>query len=312
MSSPDQEGNKYNPYKTYGTSGGTGPTTVPSGSYDIYLPKSIANEPIFVGTSTYQHPTYGRGDSLPAGVHPGSDGPVSENINTVTATKLVQGYAGMSVTDPQSFAAVQALLYSSGAYGSSKPLWGVWTDKDSAAFGSAVTSYLQVANAGAPITFTEWLGKAATQGQKDGKTPGGTGVTQHATLTDPASIREAAQSAAQQALGHALTDGQLNAFVASFQGQQKSAELSTGQTVTAPDLSSDALQYAQQQDPQGYQSRQHDSYVNALLNMFLPSESARPNITPVPYIGGGPAPVVTEMPQTGSSPQPNVVPLARG
>ena len=111
---------------------------------------------------------------------------------------------------------------------------------------------------------------------------GGSSSQPQVNLTDPAAIRAAAQTAAEQALGRGLNEKQLEHFVNQFQQTQQQVATSTSPTVSAPSLSDQAMQFVQENDPHAYAANKRQSYMNALVDMFAPSGSQRPGMTPVP------------------------------
>lgn len=143
---------------------------------------------------------------------------------------------------------------------------------------------------GAHIDFLHWLVQSSAKARINGNYPGSGGSNSApppVPLQDPETIRQAAQAAALDALGHGLSDAQLQKFVDQFQSAQTSAhqqEYANGSTsYTAPDLTSQATAYAQQADPQGYQSNQQQAYMSALVNLLAgPGDAGRPTqgVTP--------------------------------
>jgi hypothetical protein len=218
--------------------------------------------------------------------------PASSNTNA-TALELMRQYAKMAVSpDPtvrQQWANMQAQMLSMGLYGTSggamlyRP--GTWTDNDASALVKAFRGYQGVAGhdgAGQPLTFAEYLDRSSQQAAANGQGGGASGAAPKQTiLDDPEALKSAAMTAAQAALGSGLSEDQLNKFVAQFQGAQASYQQSTDSTVVQPDATSDAMAFAQKSDPQGYANHQATGYMSALMNLFLPSQDARPTITPV-------------------------------
>lgn len=102
---------------------------------------------------------------------------------------------------------------------------------------------------------------------------------------DPARIRGAAQQAAQQALGQGLTGKQLESFVSSFQAQAASSGTSAYESnIGLPDK---AMAFVQQSNPGEYKANQQQAFIDTLVNMFAPSASQRPNMTPTPAYNPG-------------------------
>lgn len=288
-----------------------GPTTgVASGSSsssrapgDIWNLGSYYNQPIYLGLQPFTdelNPTTGK-QTGPAESLSWRSASATQEFNRFE--KLWQHQQVEKAKSPDklsSYEQLQQELYAAGMYGDTS-----YNDVKVGQFDTASKSAMKTALEGyvdamrgdptSPITFNEYLKQqASTDGDggyfsQSGKGVGGAGSSgsvPQVQLTDPAAIRSAAQSAAQQALGQGLSDEQLNAFVSQFQAEQSSSQTSTGASQTDPDLSSQALTYAEQNDPQAYQNHQVQSYADTFLNMFLPSQSARPNMTPVASVGG--------------------------
>lgn len=218
---------------------------------------------------------------------------------------------GKSPGQPTSYEQIQQLLWQAGFYGQTalKDIHlGQWTKQTQDAVKAAIQSYeaaaihaasnlgtdaegnpiaitgQQLASGGVP-TFFDFLAQnsQASQNAKAGfYAPGSSGNTTKAppqvNLTDPTAIRDAAQTAAMSALGHGLSEDQMAAFVNRFQEEQRKAQLSTASSVSTPDLSAQADMFAQTEDPADFSSYQDDKYMNALMNMFLPAASSRPNL----------------------------------
>lgn len=206
---------------------------------------------------------------------------------------MAQFYA-MSFNDPQRFMALQKAL-ASGPWGTVH-LNGNFDHDTEVALGNAMLQYVKGAvGAGVAISFTDYLLTMGARAQAlggDGTSLGtGNGSTRapfQANLDDPIALRDAAQKAAQQALGQGLSPDQLNAFVAHFQAAQTAAEQANYNgkgTVTTPDPVAEAMQFAQQSNPQEYKQNQRQSFMDTLVNMFAPSGSQRPTMTPTPAAG---------------------------
>lgn len=262
-------------------SGGQGSNTLPNGQYDIYDLGALWDKTLYLGNDTHtQTGPYAGTDVLKQGQN--SSQSVTSPV-TSTPFDYMQEFASWSVTNPDQYAALQQQLYSAGFYGSKKPRLGVWTTGDAKAMKEAITGYLQVVNPAdpQPLTLTDYLDHATRQAAKSAQA-----TAPPIPVTDPNSIKQAAMAAFQAATGQGATDAQLNAFVAQFQASQVSAQSATSGVVTSPDLSSEAAAYAQQKDPQAYKQNQRQAFMDSLVNMFAPSGSARPNMTPVASTGG--------------------------
>lgn len=188
----------------------------------------------------------------------------------------------MSANDPSGFQSIQVLL-SSGAWGTVH-VNGVFDHDTESALVNAMERYQQLSHgAGVGMSFTQYLerfGSAALRMQNGGSGSGGSGVPQVA-LQDPATIRQYAQAAAQQALGRDLSEGQLDQFVQQFQSAQQAAQTSTGASATTPDLSSDAMAFVQQNDAGDYKQNQRQSYLDALVNLFGGTRPSQDVTSPV-------------------------------
>jgi hypothetical protein len=183
----------------------------------------------------------------------------------------------MAQTDPTGFKAFQKTLFDGGWYGSASRVIGGMAGQTETAIADAMTQYLKTVHAaGVPVTFKDYLAHAVAANVDNKKIP-----VPQVNLDDPEALRQAAMSAAQAALGHGLSEDQMNKFVAEFQGRQAQSQLSKAASVATPDASSAATAFAQGADPQGYANHQSQGYMNSLLNMFLPSADSRPTITPV-------------------------------
>lgn len=215
-----------------------------------------------------------------------------EKPTTATALELMRTFASYaSSPDPsqrQDWAATQQQLYQAGAYGSTKPRLGFWGPADAPALMKAFRAYQGVAGpdgAALPVTFSEWLGNAAqTETQNEQAPPATPAVA--IPLDDPDTIAQTAQSAAEDALGHGLSTADLQKFVSSFQAKQLAARSTQTGTYADPDVTAQAESFVQSQHPQQYQDQKSQAYMNAFLNLFLPSGSTRANEPVVPTAGG--------------------------
>jgi hypothetical protein len=210
--------------------------------------------------------------------------PVSSYQIMKSPIQVLQQFAAMSQNDPQKYFALQGAL-ANGPWGKVYAS-GAWDSNTEAALKNAMVQYIKLADAGVGMSFFDYLIQTSERNQAlggDGSShKDGSGTNTAIAVSDPTEIRAAAQSAAQAALGQGLSEDQLDKFVAQFQASQKTAETATSGTVTSQDLSSDAMQFAQQSNPEEYQQNQRQTFEDTLVNMFAPSESQRPNMTPVP------------------------------
>lgn len=190
-----------------------------------------------------------------------------------------------------SFEQMQRTLWQAGFYGQTSiddVHVGQWTPQTQTALTQALTQYEGASNGGKlPITFSEFLSQNAVMGQDGGKNSKSAGATPPAPigLADPTAIRQAAQSAAMDALGQGLSPDQLDKFVSQFQAAQVSYASTTTGTANSPDLSADAASFAQQSDPRAYKENQRQVYLNSLVNLLGPPVG-RPSMSPTPSVGG--------------------------
>lgn len=196
-------------------------------------------------------------------------------------SEIMKQFAAMSFNDPNQFLALQRAL-ATGAWGSVNAT-GAFDSATEKALGSAMLQYVKLTQgAGVGVSFTDYLLQTGERAQQLNPPTGGAASV--VRLDDPTAIRAAAQQAAQQALGQGLSEDQLSKFVAQFQAAQTTYQTATSGSAASPDLSGQAAAYAQQADPQAFHDNQRQSYLSALVNMFAPSGSQRPNTTPVPKV----------------------------
>lgn len=167
---------------------------------------------------------------------------------------------------------------------------GQWNPQTQDALKNALGSYEQLGKGGKlPLTFSEFLNQNAVMAKDGGENsnPGGAGPAAPAPFvsntTDPAGIRAAVQSAAQQALGMNLSEDQIQTFVTEFQHQQVQAERQSynNQDSTTPDLSSEAMSFVQETNPRAYKQQNKTAYMDALVNLL---GGVRPSQTPTPNV----------------------------
>lgn len=276
-------------------------TSTTNNPADIWGLKNLYGQPVFLGVGT-QLPQNDAG-----GFVAGRTALPDDLNQTMKPTQDVMKWA-TTLFDQQSaerkrnpgaltsYEALQQSLWQAGFYGQTTydhVHVGQLTSQTTNALVSALGKYEQASTgAQSPITFSEFIGQNAQSSAQGGEdSPGGAGsgtsAASQVSVTDPNDIRAAAQQAAQDSLGYGLSATQLSSFVQSFQAKQTAAETSTAATVTSPDLTEDAVAYAQQQNPGAYQQHQSDAYQNALLDMMgLPTGSQRPNMTPVAAVTG--------------------------
>lgn len=214
------------------------------------------------------------------------------NVTSVTAhqimaspQKIMAQFAAMSYNDPAGFLKFQQAL-SAGPWGKVQ-INGAFDSATERAIANAMLQYSKLSKgAGVGVSFSDYLiqtgsqAAALTQEQTKASAP-------PIQVTDPESIRQAALSAAQQALGESIGEKQLNAFVEKFQANQVEAQKAgAGQQFSMPDLSSEAMAYVQKANPKEFQQNQRTAFLDQLVNLLGGGLTSRPNQQPVPSVGG--------------------------
>lgn len=294
------------PTPTYQGASGSTPSTQGPNPDDIFNLGKLYGQPIYLGTQVVDQPTGGEHSGPGTYRENQTSFGTTQDIFT-SAKKMWEQQSVERKKNPDgltSFEQLQQELWQAGFYGQTSydsVHVGQWTKQTEAALKEAVTSYEhtvigpqkagQVTSA-SPTTFTEFLQQNQTFGQDGGQTSKTSASAKPAppppvSLQDPESIKQAAQTAAMDALGHGLTDDQLQRFVQQFQAAQTAAHqqaYADGSTnYTDPDLTSQASSFAQSADPNGYQANQKQAYVSALVNLFAgPGDVGRPQqgVTP--------------------------------
>ena len=254
---------------------GTG-STDSSGALNIWnLPSEIdGSKPIWfdVGHKQVLRDSY----NTPAGVVPAQSAGVSSREILRSPIQIMKQFAAMSFNDPAKFIALQKAL-ASGPWGTVYAT-GAFDGDTEKALGNAMLQYVKIsAGAGVGVSFSDYLLQTAQRAQElggDGTSAGtnsGSSSSQPPQLqvTDPASIRAAAQSAAEQALGKGLSERKLNDFVQYFQEMQKRAETSIAPVVASPDLNAEATQFVQEAAPRAYAANKQQSYQDALTRLLM-------------------------------------------
>lgn len=179
------------------------------------------------------------------------------------------------------FELLQQSLADGNFYGKSDYAKGRWDSQTQAALKKALSEYESYLHSTHdPMKFLDYI-KQNTNANPTGSnaiTSSSSGPV-GPSLTDPASLMNYANTAAQRALGHNLSQDQLNAFVAEFHNQEASQSLNqqTGQAYTNLDPSTQAINFAAAQNPDEYKRHEAQGYTNAFLNLFLPTEDSAPN-----------------------------------
>lgn len=262
------------------------------GQHQVSTQRNPLESPTVIGTDQgatplEPGPSYGSSNAAEHDQH----GSKSEAYNIYSKPwQVMAQFQAMSYNDPARFAMLQQAL-GSGAFGKVN-INGVFDHSTEAALGQAMLQYVKLS-----------MGTEAAPVYKDpktGKTSGGfvgyllTSATsayghaqqnalagQQVNLTDPESIKQAALQAAQQALGQSISGDQLNKFVQSFQAAQTSAQTQIGGSVTQPDISADAMAFAQKSNPDEFKANQRMSYLDQLVNLL---GGNRPNQSPTPGV----------------------------
>lgn len=200
----------------------------------------------------------------------------------VTPKQIMNTIGAMQYSDPKGFLAIQTYL-SSGVWGTVH-VNGTFDHETEVALGNAMLQWSKLTrNTEMPVDFKQYLSQAGSQALSLKGVSSGNPSGSPISLSDPNAIRQAAQSAAMDAIGSGLSDAQLNQFVSKFQAEQVKYQMAaTGTQATAPDLSGEAAAFAQQSDPHGYQQNQRQAYLDALVNLLQPEGPSRPNIPITP------------------------------
>ena len=287
-----------NPDGSLNLGGITGQAAIPvdsSGAVDEWNLPSFLRGHIFwwdSGTkpqSGGQSQTANNGQDAVAGKTVPIDKPHSFDINA-SAEQIMKQFAAMSYNDPAQFYSVQTAL-AQGPWSSGMKPTGTFDGDTETALAKAMAQYLKLTeSAGVSVSFKQYLINAAEGGVGGiGMTnnPGGSGSGGMSTvsLTDPAELIAQAQQAAQAALGHALTKDQLNRFVDNFHSAQTAAQHKAGSIYDGMSAPAEADQFVQQNNAQEFSNHQAQGYMDAFMNMFLPSGSQRGNVQPVTLAG---------------------------
>ena len=288
---------------------GTGSTSVPvdgTGAIDYWnLPsfitdyeKNVSSKPFLwsqdqpttapdkKANAQYRNPQFGEANGLG----------LPEDLNhEVSADDIMKQFNAMAFNDPGQYRVLQEAL-AAGPWGK-VTVDGKWNSSTQSALSNAMIGYLQTTHgASVPITFPSYiLGLGgptdkngnpilpadgnASSGSGGGYGTGLGGLYNRPTLTDPAQLRMYAQSAAEQSLGHLLTEDQLNNFVNEFQTQQANSYLQSmnhqGLYVDKSNPTGAAAAFVQQADPTGFAEHKVTGYADALLNDLL---GGKPNL----------------------------------
>lgn len=169
------------------------------------------------GNTGERPPGVGPSVSAPAAAPPGGASTAVQK----TAAELMAYYAGLAYTGPQGKAELEAMqykLFQAGYYGGSKPTdvaFGSWAGS-SKAFHDALLDMLQTQQGGqAPISFTEFVEKAASDRAKSQADNAGSTANPH-QLSNPRVIASVLQQTAQNVLGKNLSKDEVDHFVSDY------------------------------------------------------------------------------------------------
>lgn len=162
--------------------------------------------------------------------------------------ELMRGLAAMaySPTGQEEYLKWQRLVFAAGFYGSTKAedvAWGSFANSEDA-FSKALISLAKVNEAGAPISFEEYLSKAAADKAKaakeygQGKTP----AKDVRELTNTKVISGVLQQTAQSVLGRNLSKEEVEHFVSEYHANEVDYYRTVGpETTLSPTDETDAL-----------------------------------------------------------------------
>ena len=188
-----------------------------------------------------------------------------------TPADILKQVAALQVNDPQHLMNIQALM-STGVWGSVS-VNGVFDTHTENALINAMERYYKITHGtGAAMSFMQYLTSAGTQAltaaQQQKAASAAPPTPPQVSLQDPTTIADVAQSAATQALGETLSQDQIDKFVVQFQAQQRAAQLSKASSATQPDLTAQAMAFAQSSNPGAYQENNRSQYLDTLVNMM--------------------------------------------
>lgn len=267
-------GGTYNPY------GAANDSTTVNGIADIFnldqigskeVPLALATRGSF-GPAALPHGVYrdqfAQANDMPAG---GPIGPVSDTIKNIVLL-----YAQRAYTSPQEYTALQQTLFAGGFYGNKKATditWGSWGTDTKDALVQALVDTAQLSEAGAPITFSDYIKDRADKRSKLG-TPAQTEVNQY---TDPAAVVQSAKDAATHALGRELTAKEAQGFESYFHSQERAYNVEANAAsegaapvvdVSRPDLGAEAQQYVESHYGHELGAQRGADYITALHQLL--------------------------------------------
>jgi hypothetical protein len=179
-------------------------------------------------------------------------------------------FAGLSQSNPKQYAQIQQQLYQAGAYGGSKPSFGVYTTQDATAMKAVLTGYMGL-KLTTPITLPDYIKQIQSAGIKNGVLNGAPRAPLTVQYTDPNTLKGTLQSAAQDYLGRNLSDKELNGFVSKFHGQEKTAQTAAYNNKpgeTPPEASGDAQALLENVHTPEHQQKLAANYLDSINQML--------------------------------------------
>lgn len=187
----------------------------------------------------------------------------------VSANDFYKQFVTNSQKNQTAYIAQQKAMYNAGFYGAQKPNYGSYGPTDDNAMKAALSSYSPVQSVHPGLSFNQYLDQLTASGA--GKNAGPTKQPLTVSYTDPDTLKSAANSAAQQALGRNLTTHELNAFVGAFHGKESAAQKTAydnGSSYTAPEVTGEATQLVQSHNQVEAQQALSASYLDRLNSML--------------------------------------------
>lgn len=246
------------PYDPNAAASGGASTT---STIDIWGLGPYGEAPIIIGAATRPQSGFGGYSKLPGYDQDKSAGPVRAGDGlavTDTLAKVLKEFSAMAYS-PQTapeFLKWQRQLYTAGLYGSKKPsevAWGSWDDDTYLAFKTALTKVAQSNEAGAPISFDEYLTKLGADKQRAAKelSQQDPTIREHA---NPQVVAGVLQQAAQAAFGRNLSKDEVDHFVSEYRAAEdsyyhtaESAQATPGvHDLTKPDVQAQAQGFVNQ------------------------------------------------------------------
>lgn len=253
------------------SSGGQTYNAVPPGGQDVFGTGAFGDTKILIG---FQDITHQSGSRYSADGGPGTATTThSTGQITQTANAYFQQFANMSLTDKAGYIALQQRLIKAGAYGNGKPILGVYSAADGDAMKTVLAGYIGLVNSnpggGNALKFSDYLNMVIKGGGIGGG--GGGGPTRAPLqLTDPKTLKESLQQAAQNRLGRDLGADEVATFTDAFHAAERSAynAAGAGRTVTGPDVSGRSLAQLDENHKVEEGQRNQASNLDALAQLL--------------------------------------------